>query len=108
MGGLSTESPTETGRQRCRRQHGDVYARRSVERIALSEWTAQGDLIYRKGIWELYMLVDEQDGNVLPLLGELVERGLDSGRLGLAVNDKEVLLVVRRRCDMLIAGKVSP
>lgn len=29
------------------------------------------------------MLVDEEDGNVLAVLGVLLERGLDSGSLGL-------------------------
>lgn len=53
------------------------------------------------------MLVDEHDGNVLPLLGELVESGLDDGRLGLLIDNDEVLLVVRRRSNVLFAIDVS-
>ena len=48
-----------------------------------------------------YVLVDQHDRNVLPLLGELVECFLDSGLLSFGVNDKVVLLRVRSFGDML-------
>ena len=48
-----------------------------------------------------YVLVDQHDRNVLPVLGELVESFLNSGILGLAVDDKVVLLRLRSFGDML-------
>jgi hypothetical protein len=48
-----------------------------------------------------YVLVDQHDRNVLPLPSELVECFLDSGLLGFSVDDKVVLLRVRRFGDML-------
>lgn len=42
--------------------------------------------------WIAYVLVDEQDGNVLALRGEALEGGLDVARLRLGVDDEEVLL----------------
>lgn len=53
------------------------------------------------------MLVDEKDGNVFPLLGELVEGGFDGRRLGLVIDDEEVLLIIRRRCDVLTTDDIS-
>jgi hypothetical protein len=47
------------------------------------------------------VLVDEQNGNVLALAGELVEGGLDGCVVRLCVNDEEVLLAVGRLCDVL-------
>lgn len=52
-----------------------------------------------------YVLVDQNNGDVLPLLGELIESLLDSCVLGLAVHDQVVLLRVRGLGDML--GNVS-
>ena len=40
------------------------------------------------------MLVDEHDGNILPLTRELVECGLEGSSIGLGVYDEEVLLRV--------------
>lgn len=54
-----------------------------------------------------YVLVDQHDRNVLPLLGELVECFLDSGLLSFGVNDKVVLLRVRSFGDMLCRMSVS-
>lgn len=47
------------------------------------------------------MLVDKQDRNVLALLGEAVECGLDGAVLRLCVNDEEVLLCVGGLCHVL-------
>lgn len=47
------------------------------------------------------MLVDQDDADVLALLGEGIKGGLDGRRLGLAVDDQEVLLRVGRVGDML-------
>lgn len=47
------------------------------------------------------VLVDKQYGNILALLGELVECGLDSCCLGLCVDDEEVLLAVWGLRDVL-------
>lgn len=47
------------------------------------------------------MLVDEENGNVLALLGEAVESLLDGVGLGLVVYDEVVLLSIRRVGNML-------
>jgi hypothetical protein len=47
------------------------------------------------------VLVDKQDGDVLALGGELVERCFDGRVLGLCVDDEEVLLCIWSRGDML-------
>lgn len=47
------------------------------------------------------VLVDKQNGNVLALLGELVEGSLDSRVFGLGIDDEEVLLAVWRLGDVL-------
>ena len=48
-----------------------------------------------------YVLVNQYNRNVLPLLGELVECFLDSGLLSFGIDDKVVLLRVRSFGDML-------
>lgn len=48
------------------------------------------------------VLVDQDDANVFPLLGEPVESGLDSRSVSLAVDHKEVLLRVGTSGDMLL------
>lgn len=48
-----------------------------------------------------YVLVDEENGNVLALLGEAVESLLDGVGLGLVVYDEVVLLSIRRVGNML-------
>ena len=50
------------------------------------------------------MLVDQQDSNVLPVLHEVLERYLDLRRLGIVVADKEILLSIGWRCNMLGVG----
>jgi hypothetical protein len=54
------------------------------------------------------VLVDEQDGDVLALLGELVESGFDGRVFRLCVDDEEVLLAVRRLRHVLqlLLGRV--
>lgn len=47
------------------------------------------------------MLVDQDDANVLSLRREPIEGGLDGRRVGLAVDDEEVLLRVGWIRDML-------
>jgi hypothetical protein len=47
------------------------------------------------------VLVDEQNSDIFALAGELVECGLDGRVLGLGVDDEEVLLAVRRLCNVL-------
>lgn len=47
------------------------------------------------------MLVDEEDGNVFPVLCIAVECLLDLGVLGLCVDDEKVLLGVWWCCDVL-------
>lgn len=54
-----------------------------------------------------YVLVDQHDRNVLPLLGELVECFLDSGLLRFGIDDKVVLLRVWSFGDMLRSTSVS-
>jgi hypothetical protein len=51
--------------------------------------------------YRTHMLVYQQDGNVLSLLGEPVEGLLDGSRLRLVVDHQEVLLRVGSRCNML-------
>lgn len=45
-------------------------------------------------VWRTNMLVDEQNGNVLPLTRKLVKCSLDSCGFGLVVYNEEVLLRV--------------
>jgi hypothetical protein len=47
------------------------------------------------------VLVDEDNGNVLALLGEAVKGFLDGVSLGLVVYDEVVLLSIRRVGDVL-------
>jgi hypothetical protein len=47
------------------------------------------------------VLVDQQHGNVFPLLGEVLEGFLDSRCFGLGIDDEEVSLGVWAVCDML-------
>lgn len=56
---------------------------------------------FNHSIVATYVLVDQYDRNVLPLLGELVECFLDGGLLSFGINDKVVLLRVRSFGHML-------
>ena len=47
------------------------------------------------------MLIDQEDGDILPLLRERHKGLLDSRVLSLRINDEEVLLGIRRCGDML-------
>lgn len=38
------------------------------------------------------MLVNENNSNIFPIAGEAVKSRLDGGRVGLAIDDKEILL----------------
>ncbi len=40
------------------------------------------------------MLVDEDNANIFPFLGELFESGLDGCSIGLVVHDQEILLCI--------------
>lgn len=53
------------------------------------------------------MLVDEYNGNILPLLCEAVKRALNGRVVRLAVYDEEVLLRVRGRGDVLFGSPLS-
>lgn len=55
-----------------------------------------------------YVLVDQNDRNILPMLGELVECFLDSGLLGFGVHDEVVLLRARSFGDVLHRMSVDP
>jgi hypothetical protein len=50
---------------------------------------------------EPYMLVDQENTNILPLSGEPVESFFDGRVFGLAVDDQEVLLRIWWLSDML-------
>jgi hypothetical protein len=54
------------------------------------------------------VLVDEDDANVLSVLGESVERRLDRARLCLAIDDQEVLLRICTGGDMLDVRQYEP
>lgn len=47
------------------------------------------------------MLVDEQNGDVLSMLGEVVKRFLDRARLRVVVAYEEITLRIWGICDML-------
>ena len=47
------------------------------------------------------MLVNQEHSNVLPLLGEVLERPFDLRGLGFGINDEEVSLGVWRFGNML-------
>lgn len=53
------------------------------------------------------MLVNKKDSDVFPLLGEPVKCLLYSLVFGFGVHDKEVLLCIRRLCDMLRSKMLS-
>jgi len=48
-----------------------------------------------------YVLIYEQDGNILPLVRVLVESFFDCGCLRLGIDDEEVLLSIGGRSNML-------
>ena len=54
------------------------------------------------------MLVDEDDADILPCLGERLEGALDGRRFGFVVHDEEVLLSLGAGCDVLHMSRVSP
>lgn len=51
-----------------------------------------------------YVLVDQQNSNILSLLREVLECSLDGGGLGLGVDNEEVALRVWGIGDVLIIG----
>ena len=57
--------------------------------------------------WSLwtYVLVDQDDANVLPFLCKSYKSLLDLLGLGLVVNDKEIPLRIWRVCDMAYTSK---
>ena len=76
---------------------GNLGGLRSVYvRLVGAPWATPGDSAPLTD-----MLVDQEDADVLALLGEGIKGGLDGRRLCLAVNDEEVLLRVGRVGDML-------
>lgn len=70
---------------------GSVYVR-----LVGAPWETPGDSAPLTD-----MLVDQDDADVLALLGEGIKGGLDGRRLRLAVDDEEVFLRVGRVGDML-------
>lgn len=50
---------------------------------------------------ETHMLVNQDDGNISPFLGEVVERFFNRRGFGLRIDYKEVALGVWGFCDML-------
>ena len=86
----------------CIGRRGVLYAQQSVCRVSYHVLTTSCPAVHlgRIIVWT-YVLVDQHDRNVLPVLGELVESFLNSGILGLAVDDKVVLLRLRSFGDML-------
>jgi len=42
-------------------------------------------------IWGIYMLIDQDNPDVLPLTDKLIESLLDSRHLGFGVHDEEIL-----------------
>lgn len=53
----------------------------------------------------LYMLVDQENSNILSLRSESLESRLYSRIIGLIVDNKEILLRIRWCSDMLNAGQ---
>ena len=50
---------------------------------------------------ETHMLVNQDDGNISPFLGEVVERFVNCRGFGLGIDYQEVALGVWGFCDML-------
>jgi len=92
-GGLWTGSRAATGRRPCTSRRDVVSSRRSV--------CTQPCSPNKRALGVTYVLVDEQNGNVLALVGELLEGGLDGRVVGFGVHDEEVLLAVGRVGDVL-------
>lgn len=57
-----------------------------------------------ESLFTAYMLVDEENGNILSVLCEPVKCLLDGRCLGLGIDHKEIPLRIRRLCDMLCVG----
>lgn len=53
------------------------------------------------------MLIYEQNSYIFPLIGEVVEGGLDSSSIRFGIDDEEVLLGVWRSCYVLYVARVS-
>ena len=51
---------------------------------------------------ETHMLVNQDDGNISPFLGEVVERFVNCRGFGLGIDYQEVALGVWGVCDMLL------
>jgi len=59
------------------------------------------------GAYKTYVLVDEQNRDILALAGEAIECSFDGRGLGLCVYNEEVLLAVRWLSNMLRHSLVS-
>lgn len=96
--GLCWESLGRSGRLRCRYRAGVVFYRRSWALSAprYSEWGRATDV-----------LVDQDDADVFPVVGESVKSRLDGGGVRLAVDNEEILLGVGAGSDMLCLVNVS-
>lgn len=91
MGDLYSVSPTEQGTPPYDHQLGLLSFQQSVMSESIRSRTSASS----------YMLVDQHNGNILPIFRELVECFLDRRILRLGVHDEEVLLIIRRLRDVL-------
>lgn len=112
MDGPLTVSRAATGKRQCSSQR-DVVSSRQSERYQPCPQAIYGYTSLRRvfacgrrdcasGCWATYMLVYEQDSNVLALAGEAIKGSLDGRILRFRVHNEEVLLVVWRLRNMLV------
>ena len=91
-GGPWTGSQAARGKRPCTPRRGVLSSRRSGSSSA----TSFASVRFSPASPTTYVLVDQQDSNVLALRGEAVKGRLDGAVLRLGVHDEEVLLRVWR------------
>lgn len=84
-----------------------VFPRRQYINVECSMETSEcipviGGLCWMDSRRETHMLVNQDDGNVFPFLGEVVERFVNRRGFGLGIDYQEVTLGVWGICDMLL------
>jgi hypothetical protein len=95
-GDLCLESRVMLGRRLCMYRLDDGFAQQSV--ILLAKLPVQNQ--------NSYMLIDQENADILPLRCESFKCFLNSCIVGLAIHDEEVLLGIWRLRDMLNARQL--
>lgn len=108
MGGLCSESRGRSGTLLCTYRPGAVSGQQSARELVSAFPPVNHCLVIRHPLvssscapQSTYMLVDQDNANVLALGGKALEGSFDGRRVGFVVNDQKVLLGIRAGRHML-------